>query len=114
MHIPTELIKWIEDRTDIVTLMRSHGVVVKSCSATQALALCPWHDDSTPSLSINRKKNLYYCFGCGAKGNLFTYIIKVEGISYFPDAVRRLAEIAGINLEKELNKIQYTKKRRIK
>lgn len=114
MFIPKELIKWIEDRIDIVELMRSYGVVIKTSSATQALALCPFHDDAKPSLSINRRKKLYYCFGCGAKGNLFTLIRKKENISHFPEVVRRAAGMVGINIEKELGKIQYAKKRSIR
>jgi len=105
MFIPEKLVNKVLDNIDLIILMRSRGVVIKSFSGDQALALCPWHDDSTPSLSISRKKKLYHCFGCGASGNIFTYIMKVENIDYFPDAVRRLAEIAGINLEEELRRI---------
>lgn len=105
MHIPYELVNKVVDGVDIIDLMQSHGVVIKSSPGDQATALCPFHPDKTPSLSISRKKKLYHCFGCGASGNTLTYIMRVEGISYFPDAVRRLAEIAGINLEEELHKI---------
>ncbi len=59
--------------------------------------LCPFHTEKTPSFSVSPGQNLFYCFGCHAGGNLFTYIMKRDGLD-FPEAVRKLAERVGIQL----------------
>jgi len=63
-------------------------------------ACCPFHDDASPSLGINDEKGLYHCFGCGAGGNLFTFVREVEGVG-FAKAVELLAEQVGIELERD-------------
>lgn len=103
MWIPKRILKKIEKRIDLVALMQANGVVIKASSVDRALALCPFHEDKKPSLSIDKKKKIYHCFGCGARGNIFTYIQQTEGIDYFPSVVRRAAEIAGLNWVKELH-----------
>jgi DNA primase len=59
--------------------------------------LCPFHNESTPSFSVNEEGGFFHCFGCGAGGNAFSFLTRVEGIS-FPEAVRRLAAKAGVAL----------------
>jgi len=101
MWIPLRVIKKIVDYIDIIELMKSYGVVMKASCVSETLALCPFHEDSRPSLSINKKKKLYKCFACGAGGDVFNFIMRKEGIKYFPDAVCRAAEFAGVDLTKE-------------
>lgn len=61
---------------------------------------CPFHHEKTPSFSVSPDKGLYYCFGCHASGNLFTFVQKMENLT-FPEAVEHLAEIAHIELPQE-------------
>ena len=62
------------------------------------LGLCPWHDDSRPSLQVNPERQSYKCWACNLGGDIFSFIMKVEGVS-FPEALRMLADRAGITLE---------------
>lgn len=62
--------------------------------------LCPFHDERTPSFSVNQADKLYYCFGCGAGGDLFDFVMATENID-FPDAVELLAERYGIEIQRE-------------
>ncbi|GAW91901.1 DNA primase [Calderihabitans maritimus] len=62
--------------------------------------LCPFHVENTPSFTVNPEKQLFYCFGCGVGGNVFTFLMKIENLS-FPEAVERLAERAGISLPRQ-------------
>lgn len=59
--------------------------------------LCPFHNENTPSFSVNDERGFFHCFGCGVSGNAFTFLVRLEGIS-FPEAVRRLAAKAGVSL----------------
>jgi DNA primase len=61
------------------------------------VGLCPFHGEHTPSFSVNVEGGFFHCFGCGVGGNVFTFLTRIEGIS-FPEAVRRLAAKAGVSL----------------
>jgi DNA primase len=63
-------------------------------------ALCPFHRERTPSFFINDEKNTYHCFGCGAGGSVFRFVMEMEKVS-FPEAVRRIGTKAGIEVEEE-------------
>lgn len=63
------------------------------------VGLCPFHNEKTPSFSVNEDKGFYHCFGCGEHGNVFDFMMKTEGIS-FPEAIERLAADAGMELPK--------------
>ena len=110
MYIPPVVIRKIQRNIDLVELMQNCGVIIKLPTGSRVLALCPFHDDSRASLSINRKKGLYYCFACGASGNAFSYISWKHNSRYFPDVVRIAAEIAGIDLDRELYRKEVVKK----
>ncbi len=73
--------------------------------------LCPFHNEKTPSFSVNESKQLYHCFGCGESGNVITFIMKIENYDFI-DAVKHLANIARIDLEeiKNTNKDDYVKR----
>src|SRR5690606_41551425 len=57
--------------------------------------LCPFHNEKTPSFTVNEAKGFYHCFGCGANGDLIDFVRQTEGVE-FPEAVERLAAMAGI------------------
>lgn len=79
---------------DLVALFASFGVSLAPKGKSH-LGLCPWHDDSTPSLSVDRIKGLYNCFGCGESGDAFTLVQKIKGLS-FGQALAFLKEWRGI------------------
>ena len=60
--------------------------------------LCPFHGEQTPSFSVTQEKQIFHCFGCGAGGNVITFLMDIENIS-FPDAVVKLGERIGIHIE---------------
>jgi DNA primase len=63
------------------------------------LGLCPFHAEKTPSFTVSPDKQIFYCFGCGAGGNVFSFLMKHGGLS-FPEAASALAERYGIDLPK--------------
>jgi len=67
------------------------------------IGLCPFHREKTPSFSISPEKQIFHCFGCNAGGNIFTFISKIENIS-FQESVKRAADIAGIKIEYDTDK----------
>lgn len=95
-QIGDDKIEQVRERTDIVELV-SQYVDLKT-SGRNRLGLCPFHAEKSPSFSVNAERQFYHCFGCGAGGDVFSFLMHSEGLS-FPDAVRRLAEQAGIDLE---------------
>ncbi len=95
MKIPEDLIQQIREAVDITELIGAH-VQLKKRGKT-FLGLCPFHQEKTPSFSVDPDRGFYHCFGCGEGGNAFTFLMKTEGIG-FPEAVRVLAEKTGIAL----------------
>ncbi len=90
----------VRERTDIVELVGRY-VSLKRSGANH-MGLCPFHSEKTASFSVNAARQFCHCFGCGEGGDVFSFLMKIEGLS-FPDAVRRLAEQAGVELdEREL------------
>ena len=97
-HYSEELIEEVRSRNDIVDVI-SQYVRLKKRGSTH-FGLCPFHNEKTPSFSVTQSKQMFYCFGCGAGGNVITFLMKYENFS-FPEALESLAERAGISLPKE-------------
>ena len=95
MYYPEELIEEVRNRTDIVDLVSSY-VSIKKRGANY-VGLCPFHSEKTGSFSVSGIKQMYKCFGCGAAGNVFTFLMEYESMT-FQEAVKQLAERAGISL----------------
>ena len=96
-----DIIEEVRSRNDIVDLISSYVPLKRKGSSY--FGLCPFHNEKSPSFSVSRDKQMYYCFGCGAGGNVFTFIMEYENFT-FPEAVRYLAERAGMELpEQELS-----------
>lgn len=96
MGIPEEKINEIQDRLDMVDVVGDYVRLRRA--GGRYTGLCPFHNEKTPSFSVNREKQLYYCFGCHKGGTLFNFIMEIEKLS-FPEAVRFLAKKAGVEIE---------------
>lgn len=105
--IPEEKIFEIKNATDIVDVV-SESVLLKK-SGRNHLGLCPFHSEKTPSFTVSYEKQIFYCFGCGAGGNVFAYLMKKEGFT-FPEAVKHLAEKYGIDIPVEKTTPEKSKK----
>lgn len=95
MYYPEELIEEVRTRNDIVEVIS--GYVRLQKKGSNYFGLCPFHNEKSPSFSVSSGKQMYYCFGCGAGGNVITFLMEYENQT-FPEAVRTLAQRAGIAL----------------
>src|ERR671918_1612675 len=93
-----ESIERVKDAADIVEIVSAYTELRRSGQRFQGL--CPFHDERTPSFSVNATEKLYYCFGCGARGDVITFVEEKEGLQ-FADAVEALAERFGVEVERE-------------
>ncbi|MEA3363853.1 MAG: DNA primase [Thermodesulfobacteriota bacterium] len=95
-QISDSKINEVRERTDIVELISQYVSLKRS--GVNHMGLCPFHSEKSPSFSVNAARQFFHCFGCGVGGDVFSFLMKIEGLT-FPDAVRRLAERIGIDLE---------------
>lgn len=93
--IPEETLTEIRSRVSIVEVISVYVSLRKA--GKNYTGLCPFHEEKTPSFSVNDERGFFHCFGCGEGGNAFTFLCRLEGIS-FPEAVKRLAAKAGVPL----------------
>jgi len=97
MRYSEDLVEEIRLKNDIVEVIS--GYVKLQRKGSSYFGLCPFHNEKSPSFSVSPMKQMYYCFGCGAGGNVFTFIMEYENYS-FTEALRVLAERAGVELPK--------------
>ena len=97
--ITESTVEEIKSRIDLVDLISSYGVQVKSAGASKK-ACCPFHHEKTPSFNINESKGFYHCFGCGESGDAIKFVQKMEGLT-FVEAVKKLAEQCGVKIEEK-------------
>ncbi|RNF41029.1 DNA primase [Planococcus salinus] len=95
-RVPEEVIEKVRSSTDIVDLVGEYVQLTKR--GRNWFGLCPFHGESTPSFSVTADKQIFHCFGCGAGGNVITFLMDIENIS-FQDALARLGSRAGIEVE---------------
>lgn len=93
MAFPPDFAQQVKSSVDIARIIGETVTLKKSGS--NYLGLCPFHQEKTPSFSVHATRQFYYCFGCGAKGDVFRFVMEMEKLP-FPDAVRRVAERSGI------------------
>lgn len=96
--IPEATIQEIRDRADIVSLI-SRYVELKQ-NGRNWKGLCPFHNEKTPSFNVNADRQIFHCFGCQEGGNVFSFLMKHEGLT-FPEAARTLAGDLGIEIEEQ-------------
>src|SRR5215510_2056909 len=94
-RIPDTILAEIRARISIVETLSAYVALRKT--GRNYVGLCPFHSEHTPSFSVNEEGGFFHCFGCGVGGNVFTFLTRIEGIS-FPEAARRLAQRAGVAL----------------
>lgn len=97
-RIPTNIVEQIKNRADILDVVSD--VVQLKQRGRNYFGLCPFHDEKTPSFSVNPAKGIFHCFGCGKGGNAVTFIMEYENIDYV-EALKRLADRYGIEIQWE-------------
>ena len=98
MFYAESLIEEIRMKNDIVDVISSYVKLQKKGSSY--FGLCPFHNEKSPSFSVSPSKQMYYCFGCGAGGNVLTFIMEYENYS-FPEALKYLADRVGVELPQQ-------------
>lgn len=94
-YIPDEIVDEVRNSSDIVDVISNY--VRLKLKGRNYVGLCPFHTEKTGSFTVNREKQIYHCFGCGEGGNVFSFIMRKENLS-FPEAVKMLAERTGITV----------------
>lgn len=101
MYLSEDIIEEVRSRNDIVDVISSYVKLQKKGSSY--FGLCPFHNEKSPSFSVSGHKQMFYCFGCGEGGNVFSFIMKYENFT-FPEAVKLLADRVGM----ELPELEYS------
>jgi DNA primase len=92
MYYPDELVEEVRMKNDIVDVVSGYVKIQKKGSSY--FGLCPFHNEKSPSFSVSPGKQMYYCFGCGAGGNVFSFVMQYENFT-FPEAVKRRESAGG-------------------
>ncbi len=111
MHYPREVIDEIRIGNDIVDVIGDYVKLNKRGSSY--VGLCPFHKEKTPSFNVNSENQFYHCFGCGASGNVISFVMEHEGYS-FVDAIKFLADRINYDMPEISYSEEYNKKREIK
>ena len=107
MRYSDDIIEEVRMKNDIVDVISQYVKLTRRGSTY--FGLCPFHNEKTPSFSVTPSKQMYYCFGCGAGGNVYNFVMEYENYS-FGEALSHLADRAGV----ELPKIEYSREAREK
>ena len=94
--ISEDVINQVKDRIDIAEVVGHHVSLTKA--GQNLKGLCPFHQEKSPSFTVNSSKQIFHCFGCGAGGNVFTFLTRITGTS-FPEVVRDLGRKVGIEIQ---------------
>ena len=105
MRYSDDIIEEVRNRNDIVDVVSEYVRLQRKGSSY--FGLCPFHNEKSPSFSVTPSKQMFYCFGCGVGGNVYTFLMEYENAT-FPEAVEKLAARAGIELPKQ----EYSKEAR--
>ncbi|MGB7200857.1 MAG: DNA primase [Pyrinomonadaceae bacterium] len=110
MLYPQYFIDDLKTRADLVRIIQPYAADLKKKGANW-MACCPFHQEKTPSFSVNPSKGFYKCFGCGKGGTAFNFLMEMEGLN-FPEAVRRVAEISGVMLPEPIDDASYERSKK--
>lgn len=94
--ISDEIINQVRDRVDLADIVSHHVSLTKA--GQNLKGLCPFHQEKSPSFTVSPSRQIFHCFGCGAGGNVFTFLTRITGAS-FPEVVRDLGRKVGIEVE---------------
>lgn len=94
-RIPDEKVELVRKSSDIVEVISDHVQLKKQ--GRQYIGLCPFHGEKSPSFSVSPDKQLYHCFGCGAGGNVFSFVMELQGLTFI-EAVKQLANRSNVEL----------------
>ena len=98
MYYSDDIIEEVRSGNDIVDVIS--GYVRLKRRGSSWVGLCPFHNEKTPSFTVSRDRQMYYCFGCGQGGNVYTFLMQYENRT-FQEAVQTLAERAGVQLPED-------------
>src|SRR5207302_6120769 len=99
MSMPGSFAETVKQQADIVRLIGEY-VKLKKSGAQNFSGLCPFHQEKTPSFSVHATRQFFHCFGCGASGDVFSFVQKIDNVT-FPEAVKVVAEKLGIAIPKQ-------------
>jgi len=111
MLYPQYFIDDLKNRADIVQIIQPYAELKKK--GANWMACCPFHQEKTPSFSVNPSKGFYKCFGCGKGGSVYNFLMEMEGLS-FPEAIKRVAEITGVMLPEPIDDEQFERSKKKK
>src|SRR6267154_1153935 len=98
MALSSDFAQSLKLQADIVRIVGDY-VSLKKAGAQNYSGLCPFHKEKSPSFSVHATRQFYHCFGCGVSGDVFSFVQKLENIT-FPEAVRAIAQKVGVPLPK--------------
>ena len=93
MTITAEFIEKLRDRISLSSIIGKRVKLTKR--GNRFIGLCPFHSEKTPSFNVNDDEGFFYCFGCGASGDVINYVRETNGLSFL-ESVQELADIAGL------------------
>ena len=98
MAFSPQFLDQIKDQLELVSVLGRRVNLKKK--GREYLGLCPFHNEKTPSFTVNEDKGFFHCFGCGEHGSIFDFLMKIDNLT-FPEAVERLANEAGLDMPSE-------------
>ena len=101
----------LKNRADLVRIIEPYAPLKKK--GANWMGCCPFHQEKTPSFSVNPSKGFYKCFGCAKGGNVYTFLMEIEGLN-FPEAIKRVAEISGVTLPEPVDDKNYEQNKKRK
>ncbi|MDQ3748363.1 MAG: DNA primase [Acidobacteriota bacterium] len=104
MLYPQHFIDDLKTRADLVRIIEPYAPLKKK--GANWMGCCPFHQEKTPSFSVNPSKGFYKCFGCGKGGTAYNFVMEMEGLN-FPEAIKRVAEISGVPLPEPIDDKKY-------
>ncbi len=104
MLYPQHFIDDLKNRADLVRIIEPYAPLKKK--GANWMGCCPFHQEKTPSFSVNPSKGFYKCFGCGKGGSAYNFVMEIEGLN-FPEAIKRVAELSGVPLPEPIDDEKY-------